>query len=133
MSLLLILVILIFQHIHFDAKYKVDKIQDILGKESIENEINDSNYFTNDADEQLDNELLEHKKGIYKRVDLLKMHAYKDVVRRTAGAYILYPGTELKTQKGFHELIPGLGAFTIKPSSDDTGITQLAEFINDVL
>ena len=40
------------------------------------------------------------------------MHAYKDAIRRTGGAYILYPGESEEWRKiGFHEVIPGLGAF----------------------
>ena len=41
------------------------------------------------------------------------MHAYKDAIRRSGGAYILYPGkTESKTNfQGFHEIIPGVGKF----------------------
>ena len=29
-----------------------------------------------------------------RREDLLKMHAYRDAIRRTAGAYVLFPGNE---------------------------------------
>lgn len=92
-------------YIHFDAKYKIDTYKSI---------------FTNtDQDE----EKKEQAKGNYKRADLLKMHAYKDAIRRTAGAYILYPGTEKKTFQAFHELLPGLGAFAVSPASDnDSGL-----------
>ena len=38
----------------------------------------------------------ENRKGIYKNADLLKMHAYKDAIRRTGGAYVLYPGDKSK-------------------------------------
>ena len=66
------------------------------------------------------------KKGTYKKADLLKMHTYKDAIRRTAGAYILYPGTEGQyTRSGFHELIPGLGAFSIRPSKANSGAEEL--------
>ena len=74
------------------------------------------------------------RKGIYKNADLLKMHAYKDAIRRTGGAYILYPGTETqKPLKGFHEIIPGLGAFAIKPSSQNNGVAELGNFIDSVI
>ncbi len=48
------------------------------------------------------------------------MHAYRDAVRRTAGAYVLYPGEPGDGQKfqGFHEVLPGLGAFAIRPNKD---------------
>lgn len=104
-------------HVHFDAKYKVEKLTDILGDES-----------------SLANEKEEQRRGTFKRVDLLKMHAYKDAIRRTAGAYILYPGTEPPYNKpGFHELIPGLGAFSINPSKFNNGTDHLKKFLNEVL
>jgi len=104
-------------HIHFDAKYKVDNLQNIFGK-----------------DENLDEEKEEQKKGTYKRADLLKMHTYKDAIRRTAGAYVLYPGTEGQyTRTGFHELIPGLGAFSIRPSRTNNGSEELKRFIQDLV
>lgn len=70
----------------------------------------------------------------YKRDDLLKMHSYKDAIRRTAGAYVLYPGEGEKPfkWKGFNELIPGLGAFAVRPSKTNNGIQALRNFLNDV-
>jgi hypothetical protein len=62
------------------------------------------------------------------------MHAYKDAIRRTGGAYVLYPG-EGKDEpfRGFHELIPGLGAFVIKPNKDDKDKQHLKTFIKKVI
>jgi hypothetical protein len=53
-------------HIHFDAKYKIENIIESLGDVS-----------------NLDEEKSEQSKGTYKRADLLKMHSYKDAIRRT--------------------------------------------------
>lgn len=104
-------------HIHFDAKYRVEGLRDIIG----------------DDKEDLDREKEEQRSGTYKRADLLKMHAYKDAIRRTGGAYILYPGKEsTEPMKGFHEIIPGLGAFAIRPSDTDDGTAELKSFIKDV-
>lgn len=104
-------------HIHFDAKYKVENLQGIFGK-----------------DDNLETEKEEQKKGTYKRADLLKMHTYKDAIRRTAGAYVLYPGTEGKyTRTGFHELIPGLGAFSIRPSKINDGTEDLRKFLIEIV
>jgi len=61
------------------------------------------------------------------------MHAYKDAIRRTGGAYILYPGDKSINQKGFHEIIPGLGAFPVKPSKTDSGIGDLKAFILEIV
>lgn len=70
---------------------------------------------------------------IYKRGDLLKMHAYKDAIRRTSGAYILYPGnTAPKKIRGFHEIIPGLGAFCLSPSSADEDEKVIKSFLIDI-
>ena len=63
----------------------------------------------------------------------MKMHAYKDAIRRTAGAFILYPGNNKLERKGFHELIPGLGAFAVKPSKTNSGTGELKNFILDVV
>ena len=103
-------------HIHFDAKYKVENLQQ---------------SFTEDVD--LDEEKLNQREGKYKNADLLKMHAYKDAIRRTGGAYVLYPGSQKVEQKGFHEVIPGLGAFPIRPNRADNGTTELKEFINEII
>nr|WP_283246380.1 nuclease domain-containing protein [Ralstonia insidiosa] len=73
------------------------------------------------------------------RADLLKMHAYRDAIRRTAGAYVLYPGGDSEEScdpyREYHELLPGLGAFVLRPT--DTGGARgalvLRRFIDDVL
>jgi len=101
-------------HVHFDAKYKVDNLL---------------NFQANMNEKELDDEKTDNLKGIYKNADILKMHAYKDAIRRTSGAYVLYPGSEPLERKGFHEIIPGLGAFPLRPSKNDTGIGELKTFI----
>lgn len=105
-------------HIHFDAKYKISNLTDFL-------ELNTEN--------NLDEAKIDNRKGIYKNADLLKMHAYKDAIRRTGGAYVLYPGDISINQKGFHEIIPGLGAFPVKPSKTESGIGELKAFILEII
>lgn len=105
-------------HVHFDAKYKIANLTDFLER---------------NTDNDLDEEKAENRKGIYKNADLLKMHAYKDAIRRTGGAYVLYPGDKSINQKGFHEIIPGLGAFPVKPSKTDSGIGELKTFILEII
>jgi predicted component of viral defense system (DUF524 family) len=105
-------------HVHFDAKYKIANLTDFM-EQNIEIDLNE--------------EKTENRKGIYKNADLLKMHAYKDAIRRTGGAYVLYPGDKSINQKGFHEIIPGLGAFTVKPSKTDSGIGELKAFILEII
>jgi len=105
-------------HVHFDSKYKVGNLV---------------NFFDQNVSKELDKEKNENRKGIYKNADLLKMHAYKDAIRRTGGAYILYPGEKSINQKGFHEIIPGLGAFPVKPNKTDSGIGDLKAFILEII
>jgi predicted component of viral defense system (DUF524 family) len=105
-------------HVHFDAKYKVANLNDLLEK---------------NTEYELDQEKAENRKGIYKNADLLKMHAYKDAIRRTGGAYVLYPGDQSVRREGFHEIIPGLGAFAVKPSKTDSGIGELKAFILEII
>lgn len=105
-------------HVHFDAKYKIANLTDFLEQ---------------NTETDLDEEKVENRKGIYKNADLLKMHAYKDAIRRTGGAYVLYPGDKSINQKGFHEIIPGLGAYPVKPSKTDSGIGELKTFILEII
>lgn len=100
-------------HVHFDAKYRVEKLTELFGSDDA------------DAEER------QEGRGTWKRADLLKMHAYRDAIRRTQGAYILYPGNDKPAKyNGFSELLPGLGAFVLKPG---TGDAVLSKFIRDVV
>ncbi|WP_434432331.1 DUF2357 domain-containing protein [Sphingobacterium spiritivorum] len=109
----------VITHIHFDAKYKIQNIQE--------------QYIESDDESVLKRIDERERKGTFKNIDLLKMHAYKDAIRRTGGAYILYPGSVEKRFDGFHEVLPGLGAFTINPSKYDTGIDGLSKFLDQVI
>jgi predicted component of viral defense system (DUF524 family) len=133
-------------HIHFDAKYKVDysftkeeKLEDI--EQTSEG---NTNILSEDEkqqkEEQKASELVsaiekEEKEGNYKNIDLYKMHAYKDAIRRSGGAYILYPGkTESKTNfQGFHEIIPGVGAFALRPNNEKDSSANISKFIDQVI
>lgn len=123
----------IIVHVHFDAKYKLNRI--LLN----EKEPDETHTFAEDEVDLSEDELQmiqekqEEEKGIYKRVDLLKMHAYKDAIRRTSGAYILYPGSENKHLKGFHEVLPGLGAFCLCPNSIEKDSKEIEHFLHDIL
>ena len=115
-------------HIHFDAKYRVDFSKAVFGDESNDEVIHDRAESQNETSTAA------------KYSDLLKMHAYRDAIRRTGGAYVLYPGNAGDSKRfeefgGFHEILPGLGAFAIRPRQDGTaeGIDDLREFLNDVI
>ena len=124
-------------HIHFDAKYKVQHFKIPRDEEEAAEHDHAGDKAIHDS---LDDEKSDELKGIYKNADLMKMHAYNDAIRRTGGAYIIYPGTEQKTiLRGFHEIIPGLGAFAIRPGNSnngenkDSGVAALSNFIDDII
>jgi hypothetical protein len=110
-------------HIHFDAKYKITNFYQTVH----------SNLDGLELEQTLNQEELDERKGTYKNVDLLKMHAYKDAIRRSGGAYILYPGAKEKPFRGFHEIIPGLGAFSVNPSTNKSEINELSKFIDSII
>lgn len=121
-------------HIHFDAKYKLSRI--LLNEKEPDDThaFEDEDADLSEEDVLMNQEKREEEKGIYKRADLLKMHAYKDAIRRTSGAYILYPGTEYKPPlKGFHEILPGLGAFCMRPNSIEQDSKEIEVFLQNVL
>lgn len=97
--------------IHFDAKYRVDGVTELFGP------------------------LDEAEALPAKREDLLKMHAYRDAIHRSAGAYVIYPGTGGEERQRYHEILPGLGAFALRPSAggEAEGLAALAAFLDDVL
>ena len=69
----------------------------------------------------------------YRKEDIWKMHAYRDAIRRSAGAYILYPGTGSFEKRGFHEILPGIGAFAINPTKYSQGVEDLKKFLKEVV
>ncbi|OBI37121.1 DUF2357 domain-containing protein [Mycobacterium colombiense] len=108
--------------LHFDAKYRVDNLLAQLTPASASDELAGDTTTSGGA----------------KRDDLLKMHAYRDAISRTAGAYVLYPGSEIKDIRrhpGFKEVLPGLGAFPLRPSSEGlpSASEALDHFLSDVL
>lgn len=110
-------------HVHFDAKYRIDNIEQLFGRD-------DTDLQAAAAAADLNEEKQEQELGRYKRADLLKMHAYRDAIRRTQGAYVLYPGEMSRQWQGYHEILPGLGAFPIKPGNGEGALTK---FIQDVV
>ena len=110
-------------HVHFDAKYRVDKIEEIFGSL-------DTGTDEVAREQGLNIEKQEQREGRYKRADLLKMHAYHDAIRRTQGAYVLYPGDITKQWEGYREILPGIGAFPIKPGN---GAQAVEKFIREIV
>lgn len=115
--------------LHFDAKYRVEYIEELFGSPIEKSQ--------DSEDEGSVTEGL--RRGGALRVDLLKMHAYRDAIRRTAGAYVLYPGGDQELNRRpfteYHELLPGLGAFVLRPTDSGraSGADTLLKFLGDVL
>lgn len=105
-------------YLHFDAKYRVEKLAALFGSEDEDDPDQVAHY------------------GNYKRGDLYKMHTYNDAIRRTSGAYVLYPGSEVSRAGRYEEIIPGVGAFPMRPGgeqSEESQSTRLSHFIRSVL
>lgn len=98
--------------LHFDAKYRVDW--------SVP-------FQTGEVGEE---EESERRSGASKRTDLLKMHAYRDAIRASAGSYVLFPGsTTAEFAFAEDEFLPGLGAFPLRPDESRQDTNRLAEFV----
>ncbi len=112
--------------VHFDAKYRVERLLDIFGDEDPDDPAGDD-----DAGGQVEERAL--------REDLLKMHAYRDAIRRSSGAYVVYPGDGSGSADEafleYHELLPGLGAFALRPTEQGqaAGESSVRAFIEDTL
>lgn len=104
-------------HLHLDAKYRVNKIGDVFGKEG----------------DDVAKEKRESKAtATYKQADLHKMHTYNDALRDSIGSYVLYPGTEEPTEmRRFHEIAPGVGAYAMKPGNAEA-LEGLQGFFEEV-
>jgi predicted component of viral defense system (DUF524 family) len=123
-------------HVHFDAKYRLNSLADAFGgSEEIEGNDDESQ---SDLDFVLSNTEKKTRKD-YKRVDLLKMHAYKDSIRRSHGAYIIYPGVvgvddSYRAWMAYHEVLPGIGAFCLRPDETAQASAEIImKFMLDVL
>ncbi len=106
-------------YLHFDAKYRIDKLAGIFGDAGDED----------DPDRHV-------ATASYKRADLYKMHTYADAIRRTTGAYVLYPGSEARADGLYEEILPGVGAFPMRPhdeGAEQRQGNQLAEFLLEAL
>jgi len=120
-------------HVHFDAKYRIEQVAQLLASNDSDEALSDETLAA-----ELDKDKQDEKGGTYKRADLLKMHAYRDAIRRTQGAYVVYPGPagDDKRIQGFHEVLPGLGAFALRPRLDadtSSGTAALSAFLQEVV
>jgi uncharacterized protein len=114
--------------LHFDAKYRVDFASELFGANA---EVVDST--------QVEQAGSQGHRGGALRADLLKMHSYRDAIRRSAGAYVLYPGGDEELSAApfsqYRELLPGLGAFVLRPAEHGmaAGLQAIQRFLEEVL
>ena len=96
--------------VHFDAKYKLEVVE-----ENIVRDVEAGARVTKD--------------------DVSKMHAYRDAIRKSAGAYVLFPGTYEDKFEEFDEILPGVGAFPLRPAATETEGDQrvLTKFLTSVI
>ena len=116
-------------YIHFDAKYRITDLRSFIGPD--ENEMTEEQI-----KEEVENDKQDSVTNTYKRGDLLKMHTYNDAIRRTVGSYVLYPGdfdSKTKNYRLFEEVLPGVGAFAIKPSIQTNSENALKDFIYEII
>lgn len=109
--------------LHFDAKYRVEFIEEQFAPPD-----------DHDGARAAEAEVVE-RLARSKREDLLKMHAYRDAIRRSAGAYVLYPGDKQHSPfMEHHEVLPGLGAFPLRPgATGPVGTAGLDQFLAQVI
>ncbi|MCY3608281.1 MAG: DUF2357 domain-containing protein [Acidimicrobiaceae bacterium] len=113
--------------VHFDAKYRIEHYYSIF----------DDGPDADDEDSLMASTPTATRS---RRDDLRKMHAYRDAIRRTVGAYVLYPGDDKRlseTRSQYHEILPGVGAFVLRPSENgeaDSGAAEnLKHFLGEVI
>lgn len=103
-------------HLHFDAKYRADKLEDLFG----------------DQEPEPGTTSMTSKVAAVRRDDLLKMHAYRDGIRKSECAFVIYPGTENVRWRVYTELLPGLGAIALVPGRAE-GVEFLEQFVTEAL
>lgn len=117
-------------YIHFDAKYRLQDLTQFINRKSNNDELLES------EEKEITEEKASETINSYKRGDLLKMHTYNDAIRRTIGSYVLYPGENADKNHKFNiydEIMPGVGAFAIRPGDKDLGQKVLADFIREII
>lgn len=106
--------------LHFDAKYRIRGLAEVVGS---------------------DDQTVKASGGDVLTDDLFKMHTYRDAIERTVGSFVMYPGAHGDAGRGlferYHEILPGLGAFALRPTSGggaaEDQVDVLRVFLSDVI
>ena len=67
----------------------------------------------------------------FKNEDIVKMHAYKDAIPNTIGAYVIYPGINNELYYENEKCIRSVGAFGLIPGEEKT--KKISEFIKNLI
>jgi predicted component of viral defense system (DUF524 family) len=117
--------------LHFDAKYRLDVVQ---WAEEV----------TGSGVEDVEEDLIgpPEDSELYKKADLYKMHAYRDAILGSRGAYVLFPAQNAKPQlfrrhrsskyRIAHDL-PSVGAFPLRPGTRGSQEREIEDFLAAVL
>ncbi len=109
--------------VHFDAKYRVNNVDEIFNNQDDDETGEDQDTITSPP--------LTTK--AYKRDDIRKMHAYNDAIHHTIGVFVLFPGIDrayklFKRYPSSH--FPSIGAFSMSP--DNEGSVQSLHNLHDL-
>ena len=67
----------------------------------------------------------------FKNEDIVKMHAYKDAIQNTIGAYVIYPGSNHEIYYENNVKVKSVGAFGLIPGEEK--IDKIKQFIVDLI
>lgn len=119
-------------YLHFDAKYRGENLPGLFGDGENDAVGDEGTNMEKQGSENVASAKLE---------DLYKMHTYNEAIRRTVGSYVLYPGPSIDEKEisrfaRYHEIMPGIGAFAIRPGNEketNQGVNELCRFIAEIL
>ena len=129
-------------YVHFDAKYRIQDLTQFINSDKKQISENFLEKPEDQVSEEQKSEILQEKNeeiiNTYKRGDLLKMHTYNDAIRRTVGSYVLYPGNDYNSERNeqasvYDEILPGVGAFAIRPGNENAGHIEIKHFIKHII
>lgn len=67
----------------------------------------------------------------FKNEDIVKMHAYKDAIPNTIGAYVIYPGTKNELYYENDKQVESVGAFGLIPGEERTN--RISNFLEKLI
>jgi predicted component of viral defense system (DUF524 family) len=122
-----------YHWLHMDAKYKIDL-------EDLDDVIISSIPKTEKEILSKGNIIKREEKGSYEREDLHKMHAYRDGLLGSRGAYVFYPGSGADEDiflrhpsdrySDTSRPVPSVGAFQLHPDMGERQIERVKNFLD---